>query len=216
MTADSKTFLSYGQKKLFAGETGLVHGEEGLDRGISRYQFLETASSPPLTLFRYLEKLISGNYTKPRLVCFTGENSTMHQSHSNFSPSDTGIEDFLEDFQSFTSIPLLYMALSFPLSLALTWLPLLETAPVSCSAPWTKQAWEGAFMCLMRCFYESLRVFLCGLVRKVMWLPLLLCYEIPSMGWNPAPVHKFSCTKLVQPVLCVIVPALGFAFQGHR
>lgn len=134
----------------YAGGTGLVHGEEGPDRGISRYQSLEPASSPPLTIFRYLEKLISGKYTKNSLVCSAGEINTMHQSHSHFCPSDTGIEDFLEDSQSFPLIPSLPMAVNFPLSLTLTWLQLLETAPVSCSTPWSKQApdtvFEGVFM----------------------------------------------------------------------
>lgn len=108
--------------------------------------------SQPL-LHHYLQIYRKVNFKqvhKNQSCLLNREINTMRQSHSHSCPSDKGIKVFLEDFQSFPLIPSLYMAVNFPLSLTLTWLPLLETAPVSCSAPWSKQAtdtvFEGVFM----------------------------------------------------------------------
>lgn len=116
----------------------MVHGKEGPDRGISRCQFLEPVSSPPLTLFKYLEKLILGKYTQSSLVGPT----EIYQERS--TPCIKAIvipalqiqalKTFWEDFQPFPLIPSLHMAVGFPLC-PVTWLLLLETASVSCSAP---------------------------------------------------------------------------------
>lgn len=125
----------------------------------------------------------------------------MHQSHSHFCPSDTGIEGFLEEFQSFPLIPSLYLPVGFPLCLV-TWLPLLETAPVSCPAPWSKQAPDTVFEGVFMWPSEESHVAPSFCVPK--WWD-----EIQLQFTSSAAPNWFNLS-------CVIVPALGFAFQGRR
>lgn len=141
--------------------------------------------------------------------------NAVHQSHSHSSPScpsDTGVEDFLDtstkdpsNFPTFRSSPLipsLYHACRFSS---------LPCHPATASG--TSSSVMFSPPGLSRLQTLSLRVFLCGLVEKVMWLPPSM---LQSGGMWSSSSSEVQLCQTGSTCLRVVVPALGFAFQGRR
>lgn len=145
------SWLRPWQCKLFTGGTGLSHGEEGPDRAIPKCQFLQPASSPTCMFLTYLEKLILGMYTQITVVgsteiCREGSMLCIKAVviHLLLAHQRQALRTFwipaLKILQACLPSGCPHWshccttAVGFPLCLV-TWLLLLETAPLSRSAP---------------------------------------------------------------------------------
>lgn len=141
--------------------------------------------------------------------------NAVHQSRSHSPPScpsETGVEDFLDtSAKDPPSLPALWLSPLIPLlyhSCRFSSLPCHLAAASGNSSSVTFSP-PG----LSRLQTLTLRTFLCGLVGKVMWLPLS---TLQSGGmWSSSSSEVQLCwTGSTCPH--VTAPALGFAFQGRR